>query len=264
MLTGLSVRVIPRMNIKAGLVVEWTEFGSCVVVGEPAFVADDYSLNGADELCFLDISASSSNRSLLYNAIAKVAESCFIPLTVGGGVRKSSDVRKLLSAGADKVVINSASATNLGFISECADKFGSQCVVVSVDCKAVNGAWEVYSHGGRRPTGVDALEYVYKAVKFGASEVLLTSIDRAGLNSGYDLVLLKTVSDLVQVPVIASGGAGAFNHLVLAVRDGGAAAVSVASLLHSGGCTLSQIKYYLGKCGVLVRDDYLRYGLYDE
>ncbi|AHL30954.1 MAG: Imidazole glycerol phosphate synthase subunit HisF [Candidatus Hodgkinia cicadicola] len=264
MLTGLSVRIIPCMDIRAGLVVKGTEFGGLVVVGEPALVANDYSLNGADELCFLDISASSSNRSLLYNAVTKVAENCFIPLTVGGGVRKSKDVRKLLSAGADKVAVNSASATNLGFISECADKFGSQCVVASVDCKAVNGAWEVYSHGGSRPTGVDALEYVCKAVEFGAGEVLLTSIDRDGLSSGYDLVLLKTVCDLVQVPVIASGGAGALNHLVLAIRDGGAAAVLVASLLHKGNCTLSQIKYFFGKCGVLVRDDYLRYGLYDE
>ncbi|AUG33775.1 Imidazole glycerol phosphate synthase subunit HisF [Candidatus Hodgkinia cicadicola] len=263
MLTGLSVRIIPCINISGGLVVKETEFGGCGA-SEPALVANDYNLNGADELCFLDISAPSSNRSLLYNAIAKVAESCFIPLTVGGRVRKSKDVRRLLLAGADKVAINSASATNLGFISECADKFGSQCVVVSVDCKAVNGAWEVYSHGGSRPTGVDALEYVHKAVEFGASEVLLTSIDGDGLNSGYDLVLLKTVSDLVQVPVIASGGAGAFNHLVLAIRDGGAAAVLVTSLLHKGNCTLSQIKYFLGRCGVLVRADYLRYGLYDE
>ncbi|AUG91480.1 Imidazole glycerol phosphate synthase subunit HisF [Candidatus Hodgkinia cicadicola] len=264
MLTGLSVRIIPCMSIRAGLVVKEAEFGGLVVVGEPALVANDYSLNGADELCFLDISASSSNRSLLYNAVTKVAESCFIPLTVGGGVRKSKHVRKLLSAGADKVAVNSASAANLGLISECADKFGSQCVVASVDCKAANGAWEVYSHGGSRPTGVDALEYVYKAVEFGAGEVLLTSIDRDGLSSGYDLALLKTVCDLVQVPVIASGGASALNHLVLAVRDCGAAAVSVTSLLHNGNCTLSQIKYFFGKCGVLVRDDYLRYGLYDE
>ncbi|ATW05958.1 Imidazole glycerol phosphate synthase subunit HisF [Candidatus Hodgkinia cicadicola] len=264
MLTGSSVRIIPCVNISAGLVVRRTEFGGYAVVGEPAFVANDYSLNGADELWFLDTSASSSDRGLLYNAVTEVAESCFIPLTVGGGVRKTEDVGSLLSAGADKVAINSASVANLGFISECADKFGSQCVVVSVDCKAVNGAWQVCFRGGGGSTGVDALEYVCEAVKFGASEVLLTSVDSSGLGSGYDLVLLKTVSGLVQVPVIASGGAGALNHLVLAIRDGGAAAVLVDSLLHKGNCTLSQIKYFFGKCGVLVRDDYLRYGLYDE
>ncbi|XXM93235.1 MAG: imidazole glycerol phosphate synthase cyclase subunit [Candidatus Hodgkinia cicadicola] len=264
MLTGLSVRIIPCMDIRSGLVVKGAEFGGLSVVGEPALVANDYSLNGADELCFLNVSAASSNKRLLYNAITKVAENCFIPLIVGGGIRKSKDVKNLLSAGADKVAINSASIANLGFISECADKFGSQCIVVSVDCKATNGAWELYSHGGSRPTGTDALEYVHKAVQFGAGEVLLTSIDRDGVNLGYDLVLVRAVSEIVQVPVIASGGAGNLKHLALAIKDGGASAILVASMLHRGNCTLSQIKYFLGKCGILTRSDYLKYGLYDE
>ncbi|XXN13705.1 MAG: imidazole glycerol phosphate synthase cyclase subunit [Candidatus Hodgkinia cicadicola] len=264
MLTGLSIRIIPCMDIRSGMVVKGSEFNGLVNVGEPVFVANDYSLNGADELCFLDVSASSYNKSLLYNAITKVAENCFIPLTVGGGIRKSKDVRNLLLAGADKVAINSAGISNLGFISECADKFGSQCIVASVDCKAANGAWEVYSHGGGRSTSTDALEYVYKAAQFGAGEILLTAIDRDGVSSGYDLILIKTVSEIVQVPIIASGGAGTLSHLVLAIRDGGASAALIASLLHRGNCTLSQIKYFLGKCGILVRDDYLRYGLYDE
>ncbi|XXN19669.1 MAG: HisA/HisF-related TIM barrel protein [Candidatus Hodgkinia cicadicola] len=264
MLTGLSIRIIPCMDVRSGLVVKGKEFGKFVTMGEPALIASDYSLNGADELCFLNIAASSTNRRLLYNMVTRVAENCFIPLTVGGGIRKSKDVRNLLLAGADKVAINSASVANLGFISECADKFGSQCIVASVDCKVANGAWEVYSHGGGRSTSTDALEYIYKSVEFGAGEVLLTSIDRDGVNSGYDIVLLKMVSELITVPIIASGGAGNLKHITLAVRDGGATAVLVASLLHKSDCTISQIKYFLGKCGVLVRDDYIKYGLYDE
>ncbi|XXM90214.1 imidazole glycerol phosphate synthase cyclase subunit [Candidatus Hodgkinia cicadicola] len=255
---------MPCMDIRLGLVVKGLEFGKLVVVGEPVLVANDYSLNGADELCFLDISASSANRHLLYNAVTNVAENCFIPLVVGGGVRKSSDVRNLLLAGADKVAINSAGVANLGFVSECANKFGSQCVVASIDCKVVNGTWEVHSCGGGRSIKSDVLECAYEAVRFGAGEVLLTSIDRDGVNSGYDLVLLRTICELVCVPVIASGGAGNFKHLALAIRDGGAAAVLIASMLHRGNCTISQMKYFLGKCGVLVRDDYLAYGLYDD
>ncbi|ATY93525.1 Imidazole glycerol phosphate synthase subunit HisF [Candidatus Hodgkinia cicadicola] len=264
MLTGLGVRIIPCMDVRSGSVVKGREFGKLIDMGEPTLVASDYSLNGADELCFLNIAAAAANRRLLQSMITKVAENCFIPLTVGGGIRKSKDVRNLLLAGADKVAINSASVANLGFISECVDKFGSQCIVASVDCKAANGSWEVYSHGGGRSTRMDALEYIYKAVQFGAGEILLTSIDRDGVNSGYDIILLKMVSELVQVPVIASGGAGNLKHLTLAIRDGGASAVLVASLLHKGYCTVSQIKYFLGRCGILVRDDYLKYGLYDE
>ncbi|XXM93570.1 HisA/HisF-related TIM barrel protein [Candidatus Hodgkinia cicadicola] len=260
----MTARVVACMDIKLGQVVKGTGFRGLVKVGEAELVANDYSLNGADELCFLNISAPSSNRSLLYRAISRVAENCFVPLTVGGGIRKAKDVKNLLSAGADKVVINSAGVLNLGLISECAEKYGSQCIVASVDCKAVNGAWEVYTHGGTRSTGMDALECVHKSVQYGAGEVLLTSIDKDGACGGYDLALLRTVSELVPTPVVASGGAGDLVHLALAIRDGGASAVLLTSLLHYNKCTISQIKYFLGKCGVMVRDDYLRYGLYDE
>ncbi len=252
------------MDIKLGQVVAATGFRSLVKVGEPELVANDYSLNGADELCFLNTSASSLNRSLLYRTISRIAENCFVPLTVGGGIRKAKDVANLLSAGADKVVISSAGVLNLSLVSECAERYGSQCVVASVDCKAVNGAWEVYTHGGTRSTGVDALECVHKSVQCGAGEVLLTSIDENGARGGYDLVLLRTVSELVSTPVIASGEASDLVSLALAIRDGGASAVLLTSLLHRSKATISQIKCFLGTCGVMVRDDYLRYGLYDE
>ncbi len=263
-MTGLKFRIIPCMDATFGQVVKGAQFAGFLNVGEPALIANGYSVSGADELCFLDVSASTANKAVLNNVISQVAENCFIPLTVGGGVRRSKDVGRLLRAGADKVSINSAGVASPEFIATCVDKYGSQCIVASVDCKAVNGTWEVYSHGGTRPTGIDALEYVCRAVQFGAGEILLTSIDKDGAKTGYDIALVKSVSSLVSVPVIASGGSGCLRHTAVALIEGGASAVLLASLLHYNECTISQLKFLLGCCGVLVRDDYIRLGLYDE
>ncbi|MFP3038249.1 MAG: imidazole glycerol phosphate synthase subunit HisF [Candidatus Hodgkinia cicadicola] len=263
-MTGLKFRIIPCMDVNLGHVVKGTQFTDLLDVGNPELMASDYSVGGADELCLLDVSASTSNKAVLYNTVSRVAESCFIPLTVGGGVRRIKDVGDLLRAGADKVSINSAGVASPEFIASCVDKFGSQCIVASVDCKAVNGTWEVYSHGGTRPTGTDALEYICKVVQFGAGEILLTSIDRDGTKTGYDIALIKSASSIVSVPIIASGGGGNLRHAALALIEGGASAVLLASLLHYNKCTISQLKFFLGRCGSLVRDDYIRLGLYDE
>ncbi len=263
MASGLALRIIPCMDVKEGHVVKGSKFCGLVRVGEATLVANSYSVSGADELCFLDVSASSANRSILYATISQVAESCLIPLTVGGGVRRVKDVGDLLRAGADKVSINSAGVLSPEFVGRCVDKFGSQCVVVSIDCKASDGAWEVCTHGGARPTGVDALEYACQAAQFGAGEILLTSVDRDGVKAGYDLALLKAVSSLVSVPVIASGGGGELSHFALALIEGGASAVLTASLLHRNELTVSQLKFFLGSCGIVVRDDHVRFGSHD-
>ncbi len=262
-MTSLNIRIIPCMDVNLNQVVKGKSFLDLTQIGDPVLFANKYSTNGADELCFLNISASSNNKSILYKTISQIAESCFIPLTVGGGIRKIKDVENLLRAGADKVTINSASILNPEFIANCVDKFGSQCITVSVDCKASNGYWEVYSHGGIRPTGIDALDHICKVVQFGAGEILITSIDKDGNNDGYDVPLIKAVSSLVSVPIIASGGNGDLRHIASAIIEGGASSVLLASSLHYNKFSISQIKFFLGKCGTLIRDDYVNLGLYD-
>ncbi|MFP3039716.1 MAG: imidazole glycerol phosphate synthase subunit HisF [Candidatus Hodgkinia cicadicola] len=263
-MTGLKFRIIPCINVSSDYMVKGAQFTDLCDVGNPELMANSYSVGGADELCLFDVATSAVDKAVLYNTISRVAESCFIPLTVGGSVGSVKDVDELLRAGADKVSINSAGAASPEFIGSCVDKFGSQCIGASVDCKAVNGAWEVYSHGGTRPTGIDALEYICNVVQFGVGEILLTSIDRDGAKTGYDIALLKSASSIVSVPIIASGDSGDLRYAALALIEGGASAVLLTSLLHYNKCTISQLKFFLGRCGVLVRDDYIRLGLYDE
>ncbi|PIM95775.1 Imidazole glycerol phosphate synthase subunit HisF [Candidatus Hodgkinia cicadicola] len=262
-MTSLSVRIIPCIDVNYDKVVKGTKFSGLVNIGNPILLANKYCVSGADELCFLNISASATNRTILYETISKISEFCFIPLTVGGGIRKIKDVEYLLKAGADKVAINSASIINPGFIANCVDRFGSQCIVSSVDCKAINGTWEVFSHSGLRSTGIDALDHICKLVQYGVGEILLTSIDRDGTNDGYDIALLKSVSQLVNVPIIASGGGSEFRHVASAIIEGSASAVLLASALHYDKYSISQLKYFLGRCGILVRDDYINNGLFD-
>ncbi|PIM96324.1 Imidazole glycerol phosphate synthase subunit HisF [Candidatus Hodgkinia cicadicola] len=262
-ITSLSVRIIPCIDVNYNRVVKGTRFSDLTSIGSPTLLANKYSVSGADELCFLNIAASAANKMILYDTISRISESCFIPLTVGGGVRKIKDVGNLLKAGADKVAINSASIANPKFIANCVERFGSQCIVSSVDCKAINGTWEVVSHSGLRSTGIDALDHICKLVQYGVGEILLTSIDRDGTNDGYDIALLKSVSQLVNVPIIASGGGSEFRHVASAIIEGGASAVLLASALHHNRYSISQLKYFLGKCGILVRDDYINNGLLD-
>jgi len=249
----LATRVIPCLDVEAGRVVKGVRFQSLVDAGDPVALAELYDTEGADELVFLDITASSDNRAILLDAVRATAESVFIPLTVGGGVRSVEDVSTLLRAGADKVAINTAAVKDQTLLTKAADAFGAQCVVLAVDAKRGEDGWEVYTHGGRTPTGLDAVEWAALAEKLGAGEILLTSMDRDGTRDGYDTDLLRAVTSAVNVPVIASGGAGSLEHFASAVTDGGADAVLAASLFHFGDLKIRDVKYHLREAGITVR-----------
>jgi cyclase len=246
-------RIIPCLDVKDGQVVKGVRFVDLRVTGDPVDAAAAYDRDGADELCFLDITASSENRPILLDVVRRTAERVFMPLTVGGGIRTVDDIRALLLAGADKVSINSAAVATPEFIREAAERFGSQCIVIAIDARAAAGGWEVLTHGGRKPAGRDAVEWARQAVGLGAGEVLLTSIDRDGTQVGYDLALLKAVSSAVPVPVVASGGAGTLEHFYEALAVGGADAVLAASLFHDRRFTIQDVKSYLASRGVVVR-----------
>ena len=250
----LKVRVIPCLDVHDGRVVKGVNFVDLVDAGDPVEAACAYDAAGADELCFLDISASHENRDTLIDVVRRTAEQCFMPLTVGGGVRRGGDVRNLLLAGADKVSFNTAAVNDPEIISQAAEKFGSQCIVVAIDAKQTQaGKWEIFTHGGRQPTGIDAVAFAEEMAARGAGEILLTSMDRDGTKSGFDLALTRAVSDRVSVPVIASGGVGALEDLVAGVRDGHASAVLAASIFHFGTYTIAEAKKTLADAGIAVR-----------
>jgi cyclase len=252
---GLAKRVIPCLDVTAGRVVKGVNFLALRDAGDPVEIAARYDAEGADELCFLDITASSDERDIIVHVIEAVAERVFIPLTVGGGVRKVEDVRRLLNAGADKVSINTAAVQNPELIREASGRVGNQCIVVAIDAKRrANGAgWEVYTHGGRRPTGIDAVDWARRMQQAGAGEILLTSMDRDGTREGFDLGLTRAVSDAVTVPVIASGGVGTLAHMAEGVLEGGADAVLAASIFHFGDYSVRQAKEYMRGRGIEVR-----------
>jgi cyclase len=249
----LAKRIIPCLDVHAGRVVKGIRFVDLVDAGDPVELAAVYDRDGADELVFLDITASHEERDTILELARRTAEQVFIPLTVGGGVRTIEDVRRLLRAGADKVAVNTAAVQRPELISEGADKFGAQCMVVAIDARRRGGSWEVYTHGGRRPTDVDAEEWAARSEELGAGEILLTSMDRDGTQDGYDVDLLRAVSAAVNVPVIASGGAGRLEHFSAALQEGRADAVLAASLFHFGRLTISQVKDHLHQRGLNVR-----------
>jgi len=250
----LKARVIPCLDVKDGRVVKGVNFVDLRDAGDPVEAARAYDAAGADELCFLDITASHEERAIIFDVVRRTAEQCFIPLTVGGGVRTVEDVRQLLLAGADKVSINTAAVFNPDFVRVASEKFGNQCIVVAIDAKQVApGKWEIFTHGGRKETGIDAVEYAVKVTELGAGEILLTSMDRDGAKSGFDIALTRAVSDAVSVPVIASGGVGTLDHLVEGIRDGHASAVLAASIFHFGDHTVGEAKAHMAKAGIPVR-----------
>ena len=250
----LKVRIIPCLDVKDGRVVKGVNFVGLRDAGDPVEQARVYDRAGADELCFLDITASSDNRDIILDVVAHTAEVCFMPLTVGGGVRSLDDIRRLLLAGADKVSINTAAVHNPEFVRAAAEKFGSQCIVVAIDAKATGpGKWEVFTHGGRNPTGIDAVEWARRMADYGAGEILLTSMDRDGTKAGFDIELTRAISDAVPVPVIASGGVGTLDHMVAGVRDGHASAVLAASIFHFGEYSIAETKQYMAAAGLAVR-----------
>jgi len=278
----LKVRIIPCLDVKDGRVVKGVNFVDLRDAGDPVEAAAAYDEAGADELCFLDITASHEKRGIILDVVRRTAERCFMPLTVGGGVRTLEDVRTLLRAGADKVSINTAAVTDRSFVARAAEKFGNQCIVVAIDAKKVTGdrdavstetpqqpydaisgrrkehaggRWEIFTHGGRNRTGIDAIEFAREVVALGAGEILLTSMDRDGTRAGFDIELTRAISDAVPVPVIASGGVGALDHLVAGIRDGGASAVLAASIFHFGDYTIGQAKTYMESQGLAVRLD---------
>ncbi len=252
----LKARVIPCLDVKDGRVVKGVNFVDLRDAGDPVEAAVAYDAAGADELCFLDITASHEARGTLLDVVRRTAEACFMPLTVGGGVRTEADIRALLLAGADKVSIMTAAVQDRDFVRRAAEKFGNQCIVVAIDAKSVApGRWEIFTHGGRRPTGLDAVVYAREVVGLGAGEILLTSMDRDGTRSGFDLALTRAVSDAVGVPVVASGGVGTLEHLVAGIRDGGAAAVLAASIFHFGEHTIAEAKRAMATAGLAVRLD---------
>ena len=250
----LKMRVIPCLDVKDGRVVKGVNFVNLVDAGDPVEQAKLYDAAGADELTFLDITASSENRDTLYDVVSKTAEACFMPLTVGGGVRKSEDIRKLLLAGADKVSINTAAVKNPDFVKEAAQKFGDQCIVVSIDAKeTAPGKFEIFTHGGREATGIDAVAFAKRMAENGAGELLVTSMDRDGTKKGYNIPLTRAIADAVTVPVIASGGVGSLDDLVAGIRDGHATAVLAASIFHFGTFTIAQAKAHMLKAGLSMR-----------
>ena len=250
---GLAKRIIPCLDVTHGRVVKGVKFVELRDAGDPVEIARRYDEQGADELTFLDITASSDNRGLIFHIIEEVASQVFIPLTVGGGVRAVEDVRHLLNAGADKVSINTSAVTNPQLVADASSRFGSQCIVVAIDAKRVGDHWEVFTHGGRKPTGLDAVEWARKMVGLGAGELLLTSMDRDGTKSGFDLELTRAISDAVEVPIVASGGVGNLQHLVDGVKQGGADAVLAASIFHFGEYSVAQAKQYMADHGIEVR-----------
>ena len=251
----LKARIIPCLDVDQGRVVKGVNFIDLIDAGDPVEQARIYDAAGADELCFLDITASHENRDTILDIVAKTAEQCFMPLTVGGGVRAIEDIRKLLLAGTDKVSINTAAVKNPEFVGEAARKFGSQCIVVSVDAKSVGGGkFEIFTHGGRQATGIDAVDFARRVTELGAGEILLTSMDRDGTKEGYNLPLTRAVADAVPVPVIASGGVGDLDHLVAGIVEGHASAVLAASIFHFGTYTIAQAKAHMLAAGAAVRD----------
>ena len=257
---ALAKRIIPCLDCDKGRVVKGVKFVDIRDAGDPVEIAKRYSDAGADEITFLDITASSEGRETTVKTVEAIASQVFIPLTVGGGIRTLSDIRTMLNAGADKVAINTAAVTNPEFVREAAQRFGSQCIVVAVDAKKVSregeaNRWEIFTHGGRQPTGLDAIDWVKRMVSYGAGEILLTSMDRDGTKTGFDLALNKAVSDAVDVPVIASGGVGNLQHLVDGVLDGGADAVLAASIFHFGEFSIPQAKQYMAERGITMRLD---------
>jgi imidazole glycerol-phosphate synthase subunit HisF len=255
---GLAKRIIPCLDVDNGRVVKGVRFINIRDAGDPVEIARRYDQEGADEIAFLDITASSDNRDTMIHVVESVAGQVFIPLTVGGGIRCLSDIRRMLIAGADKVAINTAAVQRPEFVREAAERFGSQCIVVAIDAKQVSPAeeprrWEVFTHGGRKATGIEAIAWARQMVAFGAGEILLTSMDRDGTREGFDLLLTRTVSEAVPVPVIASGGVGTLNHLAAGILEGKADAVLAASIFHFGEHTIGEAKQYLAKHGIEVR-----------
>ena len=252
---SLKARLIPCLDVAAGRVVKGVNFVDLRDAGDPVEAARAYDLAGADELCFLDITASSDERDTIIDVVERTAEHCFMPLTVGGGVRSAEDVRRLLLAGADKVAINTAAVRDPDVVARAADKFGNQCIVVSIDARRIADRWEVHTHGGRTPTGIDAVEFAHAVVERGAGELLVTSMDRDGTREGFDIPLVRAIADSVPVPVIASGGVGTLDHLVEGIRDGGATAVLAASIFHFGEHTIPEAKRHMMRAGIPVRLD---------
>ena len=250
----LKTRLIPCLDVADGRVVKGVNFVDLRDAGDPVEAAAAYDAAGADELCFLDIHATHENRGTMYDLVTRTAERCFIPLTVGGGVRSHRDVRDLLLAGADKVSFNSAAVADPDVVAEAADRFGSQCIVVAIDAKTVApGRWEIFTHGGRRPTGIDAVAFARTVAARGAGEILLTSMDRDGTGDGFNIPLTRAVADAVPVPVIASGGVGTLDHLVAGVTEGGASAVLAASIFHFGTFTIAEAKAHMAAAGIPMR-----------
>jgi len=250
---SVAKRIIPCLDVNNGRVVKGVNFVELKDAGDPVEIAKKYNEEGADELTFLDITASSDNRGLLFNIVEKVAKQIFIPLTVGGGVRTCEDIRSLLNAGADKVGINTSAILNPDLIAESTSRFGSQAIVVAIDAKKIDDHWEVFTHGGRNATGINAVSWAKKMAKLGAGELLITSMDRDGTKKGFDNVLMKLISDVVEVPIIASGGVGILQHLVDGVKDGEADAVLAASIFHYGEFTIQEAKQYMVKNNIEVR-----------
>jgi cyclase len=255
-----KVRVIPCLDVKDGRVVKGVNFVNLRDAGDPVEAAIAYDAAGADELTFLDITASHENRDTIYDVVTRTAEACFMPLTVGGGVRTVDDIRKLLTCGADKVSINTAAVDRRAFVKEAAEKFGDQCIVVAIDAKKVSkpgekDAWEIFTHGGRKATGIDAIGYAREVAALGAGEILLTSMDRDGTRTGYDIALTCAIADAVPIPVIASGGVGTLDHMVEGIRDGHATAVLAASIFHFGQHSVREAKVHMAKAGLPMRLD---------